>query len=141
VGSSMNSELMYLHELVKATPLTASGRVAAAWTIIRANLAAGKKLREVFAAAERDGLSVPYAHFRVYVHRLRKRDLRLGTAPPSTELRSQMAPQSTEPPLSAPVKQARPPANPLDPLYNLRAQRAKNNVFEYRPLPRKGLTQ
>src|ERR1700691_4036338 len=76
--ASMNSELSHLQQLVKMTPRTASGRVAAAWAVIKANLAAGKKLREVYEAAQRDGLGVPYAQFRVYIHRLRKRDLRRG---------------------------------------------------------------
>jgi|ERR1700733_6071598 len=138
----MNSELSHLHELVKVTPRTASGRVGAAWAVIRTNLEAGKKLREVYEAAQRDGLGVPYTQFRVYVHRLRKRDLRRGLQPVSTRSRAQTAVPEVQRRRDAPGRQARPSQGvPCDPLRNVREQRARNKSFDYDPFPTKGLTQ
>jgi hypothetical protein len=138
----MNSELPHLQQLVKMTPRTATGRVAAAWAVIRTNLAAGKRLREVYDAAEQDGLKVPYPQFRVYVHRLRKRDLRRVLAPGSVHSRGQTAVQKVELPCDELARQGRPlPSAPSDPLRNVREQRAKKKSFEYDPFPAKGLTQ
>jgi hypothetical protein len=140
--TTMNSELSHLQHLVKMTPRTASGRVGAAWAVIRANLAAGKKLREVYEAAERDGLEVPYAQFKTYVQRLRKRDLRRGLQAVSTHLRVETAAPEVEARRDAPARQARPSqAAPSDPLRNVREQRAKKKSFEYDPFPAKRLTQ
>jgi hypothetical protein len=138
----MNSDLSHLHELMKMSPRTASGRVGALWAVIKANLAAGKKLREVYEAAQRDGLGVPYAQFRVYIHRLRKRDLRRGLQAVSTQLRVETAAPEVEARRDAPARQARPSqAAPSDPLRNVREQRAKKKSFEYDPFPAKRLTQ
>ena len=137
----MNSELPHLHQLAKMTPRTASGRVRAAWMVIKANIAAGKTPREVYDAAELDGLRVPYAQFRVYVHRLRKRDLRCGLPAVSSHSRTKMAAQPVEPQRNAPARQAPSPQGASDPLRNLREQRAKTRSFEYDPFPAKTLTQ
>jgi hypothetical protein len=140
--TSMNSELSHLQQLVKMAPRTASARVGAAWAVIRANLAAGKKLREVYEAAERDGLEVPYAQFKTYVQRLRKRDLRRGFEAVSTHSREEPAAPEVEPRRDAPARPARPSqAAPSDPLRNVREQRAKKKCFDYDPFPTKGLTQ
>jgi hypothetical protein len=140
--ASMNSELSHLQQLVKMTPRTASGRVAAAWVVIKANLAAGKKLREVYEAAQRDGLGVPYGQFKTYVQRLRKRDLRHGLQAVSTHMRVQRPAPGVEPRRDAPARQARPSQiAPSDPLRNVREQRAKRKSFDYDPFPTKGLTQ
>jgi hypothetical protein len=138
----MNSELSHLQQLVKMKPRTASGRVGAAWAVISANLAAGKKLREIYEAAERDGLGVPYAQFKTYVHRLRKRDLRRGLQRVSTQACALTAGPEIEPRRDAPARQVRPLQGvPSDPMRNVREQRAKNKSFEYDPFPAKGLTQ
>ena len=138
----MNSELSHLQELVKMTPRTASGRVGAAWAVISANLAAGKKLREVYEAAERDGLGVPYAQFKTYVQRLRKRDLRRRVQPVSIHPRAQTTIPEVEPLRDAPTRQGRPSQGVAsDPLRNVREQRAKKKSFDYDPFPTKGLTQ
>jgi hypothetical protein len=137
----MNSELPHLQHLVKMPPRTATGRVTAAWAVIRSNLAAGKSLREVYEAAKEDGLDVAYAQFRVYVHRLRKRDLRRGLAPVSVRSHGPTKLQKAEPQRDAPEKLVRPlPGAPSDPLRNVREQRARKNSFEYDPFPAKGLT-
>ncbi len=44
-----------------------------AWGEIEAGLAAGMKLKEVWEAARKDGIDSPYAQFRVYISRLRRR--------------------------------------------------------------------
>jgi hypothetical protein len=139
---AQRSELSNLQQLVKMTPRTASGRVGAAWAVIKANLAAGKKLREVYEAAQGDGLEVPYAQFKTYVQRLRKRDLRHGLQAVSTHLRVQTPAPGVEPRRDAPARQARPSQGaPSDPLRNVREQRAKRKSFDYDPFPTKGLTQ
>jgi len=138
----MNSELPHLHELVRLTPRTASGRIEAAWAVISANLAAGKKLREVYEAAQKDGMGVPYAQFKTYVQRLRNRDLRRGLQPVSSHSRAHTVAPEVEPRRGAPAGQARPSQGvPSDPLRNVREQRAKKKSFEYDPFPAKGLTQ
>ena len=137
----MNSEFPHLHQLAKMTPRTASGRVRAAWMVIKANIAAGKTPREVYDAAELDGLRVPYAQFRVYVHRLRKRDLRCGLPTVSSHPRARIVAQPVEPQGNAAARQAPSSQGPSDPLRNLREQRAKKQSFEYDPFPAEGLTQ
>jgi hypothetical protein len=140
--ANMNSELSQLQQLVRMTPRTASGRVGAAWAVIKANLAAGKKLREVYEAAQGDGLEVPYAQFKTYVQRLRKRDLRHGLQAVPTHLRVQTPAPGAEPRRDAPARPSRPPLGaPSDPLRNVREQRAKRKSFDYDPFPTKGLTQ
>jgi hypothetical protein len=128
----MNSEMPNLHALRKTRARTTISQVVAAWAIIRSNLAASKKLREVYEAAVRDGLELPYDQFRVYIHRLRKRDLRRGWFPGANQ-----GPQLRQ---TVGVPQQGRPA-PADPLRNLREQRAKKRGFEYDPLPREGLTK
>jgi hypothetical protein len=126
----MNSELPHLRELDKVAPRSAMGRVTAAWTLIRSHLDSGKRPHEVYQALVDDGLDLTYAQFRVYVHRLRKRDL--GGKLPS---RSSGGPTHPVPTRHVAGGQ------PHDPLRNLREQRAKTKSFDYDPFPRKGLTQ
>lgn len=132
-GWSMSSELRYLHELETTPSCCAMGRVVAAWAIIAANLDSGKRLREVWEAAVRDGLNVSYAVFKTYVQRLRKRDERHG----HTDLSSYSAKQI--------IREIRPTVSSTaitaDPLRNIREQRAKNSGFEFSPFPRQGLTK
>jgi hypothetical protein len=137
----MNSELSNLQQLVTMPPRTASGRVGVAWAVIRANLAAGKTLREVWEAAERDGLDVPYSMFKIYVQRLRKRDLRCGLTSVSSHSPASVAAQQLEPKRNASEKLDRGSPGPSDPLRNVREQRAKKNSFDYHPFPARGLTQ
>jgi hypothetical protein len=137
----MNLELPHLGRLEQITPRTASGRVAAVWAVIRASLAAGKKPREVYEAAERDGLEVPYAQFRVYVHRLRKRDLRRELPSVSSYSPAPIATQPLQPQRNALARDVRSSQGPSDPLRNVREQRAKKTSFDYNPFPPKGLTR
>lgn len=136
----MNLQFPHLDQLEQQAPGTASGRVAAAWALIKANLAAGKKPREVYEAADQDGLSVPYAQFRVYVHRLRKRDLRLGLrAVPNyspQRVTHQIQPRANASASDKPFSRGE-----SDPLRNVREQRAKKSSFDYDPFPPDGLTE
>jgi hypothetical protein len=114
------SDLVHLRALVSLLPATNAGKVAAAWEEIERGLARGMKLREVWAAAELDGLAIPYPQFRVYVSRLRQRKRRSISAaqpPPRTSADREL--------LSAAP----------DPFRNLREQREKKklSVFEYDP--------
>ena len=128
----MNLEMPHLRELEKMAPRTAIGRVVAAWPHIRANLAAGKKLREVYMSAARDGIDLPYAQFRVYVHRLRKRDQQCSLPPGSGR-------RPTQAGRVGGVQQQ--PSARVDPLRSLRELREKTKSFEYNPFPREGLTK
>jgi hypothetical protein len=126
-------ELPHLHNLATTAARSRMGRVMAAWSIIEANLAAGKSLREVWEAAELDELAVPYAVFKTYVQRLRRRGLR--TRPNQVSIQPAVrAVSASKPPQTLRVTQS-------DPFRNLREQRAKTTGFNYDPFPRKGLTR
>jgi len=117
------SDLVHLRSLPSIQPATKIGQVMWAWAEIEAALAAGMKLKEVWAAAGRDGLEMSYAQFRVYVSRLRRRQQRSCIS-------------ASQPPLAAtdgsPTLAAPPPD---DPFRNLREQREKKKqtTFEYDP--------
>ena len=117
-----NSDLVHLRSLLSAQPATSTGQVTAAWGEIKAGLARGMKLREVWEAAKLDGLAIPYPQFRVYVSRLRRRQQRLTSAP-------QLPPALTN------VDRGLPDPPPPDPFRNLREQREKKEQsgFEYDP--------
>jgi hypothetical protein len=66
------SDLVHLRSLPSTQPATKIGQVTWAWAEIEAGLAAGMKLKEVWAAASRDGLEMSYAQFRVCVSRRRR---------------------------------------------------------------------
>src|SRR5277367_409154 len=117
------SDLVHLHSLPSTQPATKIGQVIWAWAEIEAGLAAGMKLKEVWAAASRDGIEMSYAQFRVCVSRLRRRRHR---APPSVP---EQPPQQTNADNGSP----HPPSS--DPFRNLREQREKKlkSGFEYDP--------
>lgn len=123
-GRRTKSELLCLRRLAELEPATATGRVAWVWPEIEAALATGKKLREVWNAADADGLRVPYPQFRVYVSRLRNRARREEPAhPPLGTARN----PNDSPPALAPI--------PSDPFANLREQRDRkqSDGFRYDP--------
>jgi hypothetical protein len=117
------SDLVHLRSLPSTQPATKIGQVTWAWAEIEAGLAAGMKLKEVWAAASRDGLEMSYAQFRVCVSRLRRRRHR---APP-------LVPEQPQQQRNADNGSPDPP--PSDPFRNLREQREKRqkSVFEYDP--------
>ena len=86
-------------------------------------MAAGMKLKEVWAAASRDGIEMSYAQFRVCVSRLRRR---LHRAPPSVP---------EQPPQQRNADNGSPDPPRSDPFRNLREQREKKlkSGFEYDP--------
>ena len=95
------SDLVHLRSLPAAEPATSTGRVAWVWPEIQAGLSTGKKLREIWEAAQLDGLHIPYPQFRVYVSRLRTRDKArelAGTAsqPPTAPVQSETSPALQE---------------------------------------------
>jgi len=100
------------------------------WPEIQAALATGKKLKEVWEAAQRDGLHISYPHFRVYISRLRRRERAWTVQPPQPDQRPQSAQASNDggPPSSKP---------PADPLYNVRVmlEKKRQSHFEYNPFP------
>lgn len=117
-----SSDMVHLRSLLSVLPATNTGQVTAAWDEIKAALARGMKLREVWEAAKLDGLEIPYPQFRVYVSRLRRRQRPSASAPqPAPALTNGDSPQLS-------------PASP-DPFSNLREQRQKKKQsgFEYDP--------
>jgi hypothetical protein len=117
------SDLVNLRSLPSTQPGTKIGQVIWVWAEIQAGLAAGMKLKEVWAAASRDGIEMSYAQFRVCVSRLRRRRHR---APPS-------APE--QPPQETIADNGSPDPPRSDPFRNLREQREKkqHSGFEYDP--------
>jgi hypothetical protein len=112
-----------LHSLPSTQPATKIGQVTWAWTEIEAGLAAGKKLKEVWEAASRDGIEMSYAQFRVCVSRLRRRRHRVPQSVPE------------QPPQQTNADSGSPNPPPSDPFRNLREQREKKQQsgFEYDP--------
>ena len=117
------SDLVHLHSLPSTQPASKIGQVIWAWTEIEAGLVAGMKLKEVWAAASRDGLEMSYAQFRVCVSRLRRRRHRAPPAVPE------------QPPQQTNANKGSPDPPPSDPFRNLREQREKKEQsgFEYDP--------
>ena len=117
------SDLIHLRSLPSTEPATKIGQVTWAWAEIEAGLAAGMKLKEVWAAASLDGIEMSYAQFRVCVSRLRRR--RHG-APPSVP---------DQPPQQRNADNGSPDPPRSDPFRNLREQREKKlkSGFEYDP--------
>jgi hypothetical protein len=90
-------------------------------------MATGKTVREIWEAAQRDGLNIPYPHFRVYVSRLRRRErLRYQRSLPTANPRGKA--MATEEGYMT-------DEHPADPFDNLRAQREKKQgtSFAYDP--------
>jgi hypothetical protein len=116
-------DLVHLRSLPSTQPATKIGQVTWAWTEIEAGLAAGMKLKEVWAAASHDGIEMSYAQFRVCVSRLRRRRRR---APPSVP---------EQPPQQRNADNRSPDPPRSDPFRNLREQREKKQQsgFEYDP--------
>ena len=96
-------DLVHLQNLTATEPNTSTGRVVWIWPEIKASLAAGKQLHEVWAAACRDGLKIPYPQFRVYVSRVRRRkQAHIGqehklNAPSAPTKREERIPSSADP--------------------------------------------
>jgi hypothetical protein len=117
------SDLVHLRSLPSTQPSTKIGQVAWAWGEIEAGLTAGMKLKEVWEAANRDGLVMSYAQFRVYISRLRRRFQR------STQNHSKPLPPLANDTAAVPV------SSPADPFKNLRElrEKKKQSGFEYDP--------
>ena len=64
--------MVNLRSLPSEEPVTSIGWVQLMWPEIQAGLVTGKKLKEVWDAAQRDGLRIFYSQFRVYVSRIRR---------------------------------------------------------------------
>jgi hypothetical protein len=99
------------------------GQLNWVWREIEESLASGIKLKEVWEAARKDGLEMSYAHFRVYISRIRRRRQRL----------SQNAQPLTQPHVRAADLQDSAPRDPFRNLRELR-EKKKHAVFEYDPL-------
>ncbi len=100
------------------------------WPEIQAALATGRTVKEVWEAAQQDGIEIAYPQFRVYVSRLRRRHTARSPERPTDERRPEL-PQPTEEATPATRR------TPIDPLYNIRVQleRKRQSNFEYNPFP------
>jgi hypothetical protein len=102
------------------------GKVLWIWPLIQEALNAGRKLKEIWQAAELDGIGMTYKQFALCVWRVRrKRKL----DPP--------APLAFTPPAPDVSPAPAPTERPHDPFLNLRIQREKRKArtFEYNPFP------
>lgn len=96
------------------------------WREIEAGIASGKTVKEIWQAAQRDGMGIPYAQFRVYMSRIRRRKRARGAQVEATQPAGSDAANDSPAPKSA-----------VDPLHNVRLQLAKKrqSTFEYNPFP------
>ena len=122
--------MVNLRSLPSEEPVTSIGWVQWMWPEIQAGLATGKKLKEVWEAAQRDGLRISYSQFRVYVSRIRRREKALkAQGPTETQPLGIIQDRAgSTPTIGKP---------PIDPLYNIRVQleRKRQSNFEYNPFP------
>jgi len=120
-------DLVHLHHLTAVEPATSTGRVVWIWPEIEASLAAGKMLHEIWEATRRDGLNIPYAQFRVYVSRIRRRKLRGNPQGPGTATQASGGKAASG-------------STASDPFRNIRTEREKQetNGFSYDPSPKDG---
>ena len=124
-----NKSLRHLAELPGIPPATIAGKVLWAWPQISTALERGWRLCDVWSALRKDGIEMPYVHFRVYVHRIRQRLARKAAAGARTP---SVVPAQPTP--VAPAKSAPPPAV-TDPYASAREQRKRKQEsgFEYDP--------
>jgi hypothetical protein len=122
--------MVHLRSLPSVEPVTSTGRVLWMWPEIEAGIASGKTVKEIWQAAQRDAIGIPYPQFRVYVSRIRRRNrvrgVPVGTANATAETaRTPAANDSSE------------PKRPVDPLHNVRVQleKKRQSTFEYNPFP------
>jgi hypothetical protein len=122
-----NKSLRHLAELPGTPPATTAGKVLWAWPQITAALERGWRLCDVWSALRKDGIEMPYVHFRVYVYRIRQRLARKAAAGARPGSVVPLAPV-------APAKSA-PPAAITDPYASAREQRKRKREygFEYDP--------
>ena len=127
-GEKLSSQsLRHLAELPGIPPATTAGKVLWAWPQISAALERGWRLCDVWSALRKDGIEMPYVHFRVYVYRIRQRLARKATAGAMPSPAAQPAPV-------APAESA-PPTPVTDPYASAREQRKRKREsgFEYDP--------
>ena len=72
-----------LGSLPQQPPPSKTGRVVWAWPKIVDALNAGWRLSEIWEALREDGIEMPYNQFRVYVSRIRRRNLAAAMQPSS----------------------------------------------------------
>ncbi len=123
--SSEKKHLNHLRALPAAEPVTDTGKVTWLWAEIQAALASGKTLREVWEATQLDGLKIPYPQFRVYVSRLKARELKARESAAPVVYHS--TPEAGSPP--------NPPPEAVDPFKNIKKQRheKEQNGFDFDP--------
>jgi hypothetical protein len=123
------TDLVHLRSLPSNEPDTQTGQVQWMWPEIEAAFAKGRTVKEIWEAVRRDGLSIPYPQFRVYVTRTRR--MTQGRHPRRPSERQQ-------PPTAPPTEGSSSIRQPnTDPLHNIRVQleKKRQSHFEYNPFP------
>jgi hypothetical protein len=111
--------LRRLGSLPQHPPPSKTGKVIWAWPKIADALSAGWRLSQIWEALREDGIEMPYNQFRVYVSRIRRRNLTVD--PPPANL-----PANPQPPAETAAS---------DPYSGIRKQRKlkHRSGFEYDP--------
>jgi hypothetical protein len=121
-------------------PRTKVGQVRQVWPEVRNLLTAGHSLKDIWAWLNEAGINIGYARLSHCITQLRLQDRAAQT--PIQDLLRGLAPAPGESPRQdLSTAQASSPTVTLDPLRNLREQRARKSGFEYDPFPTKGLTE
>ena len=142
-------DLDRLRSKVQEKPSTKVGQVRQAWPEIKELLAAGHSVKDIWSWLQEIGLEIGYNRLSQYVAQLRRceeasqaqiQDLvrRLSAAVAEADAK---AGAQQQPPQDQPTTPAESQNVALDPLRNLREQRARKKTFEYSPFPTKELTQ
>ena len=144
---SEHLDLNRLRTRLREKPRTKAGQVRQAWPDIRDLLAAGHRLKDIWAWLNELGVDVGYTQLSHCISELRLRDQ--AALSQTQDLRRQRTPVESDKQTAAPeqpgqddpASQARPLGNTAsDPLRNVREQRARKQGFDYDPFPTKGLT-
>ena len=136
-------DLNRLRTRLREKPRTKAGQVRQAWPDIRDLLAAGHRLKDIWAWLNELGVDVGYTQLSHCISELRLRDqAALSQSRRRVPEESDQQTAAPGPPVrDDPASQARSLGNTVsDPLRNVREQRARKQGFDYDPFPTKGLT-
>jgi hypothetical protein len=144
---SEHLDLNRLRTRLREKPRTKAGQVRQAWPDIRDLLAAGHRLKDIWAWLNELGVDVGYTQLSHCISELRLRDQ--AALSQTQDLRRQRAPIESDEQTAVPEQPGRDDSaskarllgnTASDPLRNVREQRARKQGFDYDPFPTKGLT-
>jgi hypothetical protein len=120
--SRMN--LSPIRDLRSEKPVTKAGQLRRAWADIKAAIDAGHSLKTVAERLRDCGIDVRYRALTVYVSRLRREDSS-GRLPAAAQAETAAAGRKRKPR----------PAEPFDPLRNVKEREANRPGFQFDPEP------